>query len=189
MAPLLFLLCTNDIPNSITNMLRLYVDDALLYSTINLTADWNLQTDLSTLQKWCKTWQMEFNPTKCEHLQITNKDTHYTLYGHTIQIVTNAKYLEITFDCHLSWNSHINTTTAKANAAQAILWRNTTLCPTEVKIHCYNIFVRPFMEYSATAWSPHTALDISKLEKVQRRAARYIFNNYSSLHSVSTMLN
>ena len=49
----------------------------------------SLQTDLLTLQKWCKTWQMEFNLTKCEHLQITNKynfiDTNYTLYGHTIQ--------------------------------------------------------------------------------------------------------
>ena len=76
MAPLLFLIYINDIPNSITNMLRLYADDALLYSIINSTADCiNLQTDLSTLQKWCETWQMEFDPTKCEHLKITNKHT------------------------------------------------------------------------------------------------------------------
>ena len=37
---------------------------------------------------------MEFNLTKYEHLQITNKhnfiDAHYTLYGHTIQDVTHA---------------------------------------------------------------------------------------------------
>ena len=44
------------------------------------------------------------------------------------------------------------------------------------------------MEYSATVWSPHTVQDITKLEKVQRRAARYIFNDYSSFHSVSAML-
>ena len=49
-----------------------------------------------------------------------------------------------------------------------------------------NTFVPPIMEYSATAWSPHAAL---KLEKVQHRAARYIFNDYSSFHSVSPMLN
>ena len=68
---------------------------------------------------------MEFNPTKCKHLQITNKhnfiDTHYTLYGHTIQNVTNAKYLGITFDCRLNWKSHVNIIDAKANAAQAFL--------------------------------------------------------------------
>jgi len=52
-----------------------------------------------------------------------------------IQKVTNAKYLGITFDCHLSWKSHINTIAAKVDAAQAFLHRNTTFCPTEVKIH------------------------------------------------------
>ena len=45
------------------------------------------------------------------------------------------------------------------------------------------------MEYFATVWSPHTVQDITKLEKNQRRAARYIFNDYSSFHSVSAMLN
>ena len=51
------------------------------------------------------------------------------------------------------------------------------------------MFVRPIMEYSATAWSPHTILGISKLERVQRRAARYVFNDFSPFHSVSAMLN
>ena len=56
MAPLLLLIYINEIPNSITNMLRLYVDDTLLYSIINSAADRiNLQTDLLTLQKWCET--------------------------------------------------------------------------------------------------------------------------------------
>ena len=55
-------------------------------STQPLTVAMILQADLLTSQKWSETWQMEFNPSKCEHLQITNKhnfiDTHYTLYGH-----------------------------------------------------------------------------------------------------------
>ena len=66
----------------------------------------------------------------------------------------------------LTWKSHINIIAAKANAAQAFLQRNTTFCPSEVKIHCYNTFVQPIMEYSATVWSPHTVQDITKLEKV-----------------------
>ena len=123
-----------------------------------------------------------------QQTQLYNIDTHYTLYGYTKQKVTNAKYLGITFDCHLNRKSHINITT-KANAAQAFLWRNTTFYPTEVKIHCYNTFVWPIMKYSASVWWPHTIQDIPKLEKVQRRAARYIFNDYSSFHSASIMLN
>ena len=144
-------------------MLRLYTDDALLYSTINSTADCiSLQTDLLILQKWTEIWQMQFNPAKCEHLQITNKhnfiDFHFSLYGHTIQKVKNAKYLGVTFDCHLSWKNHIDSIAAKATAAQAFLQRNTASCPMELKTHCYNMFVRPIMEYSTTAWSPHIPL-------------------------------
>ena len=90
MTLLLFPIYIDDIPNSITNMLRFYSDETLLYSIINSAAECiNLQTDLSTLQKCCETWQMEFNQTKREHLQITKKqnfvDTHYTLYGNTIK--------------------------------------------------------------------------------------------------------
>ena len=51
------------------------------------------------------------------------------------------------------------------------------------------MFVHPIMKYSATAWSPHTILGISKLERVQRRAARYVFNDFSPFHSVSAMFN
>ena len=45
------------------------------------------------------------------------------------------------------------------------------------------------MEYSATAWSPHTTLSISKLEIVQHRAARYVLNDYLTFYSVSVMFN
>ena len=144
-------------------MLRLYTDDVLLYSTINSTADCiSLLTDLLILQKWTEIWQMQFNPAKCEHLQITNKhnfiDFHFSLYGHTIQKVKNVKYLGVTFDCHLSWKNHIDSIAAKATAAPAFLQRNTASCPMELKTHCYNMFVHPIMEYSTTAWSPHIPL-------------------------------
>ncbi len=122
LAPLLFLIYINNIPSSITNMLRLYADDALLYSAINSTADCiSLQADLLTLQKWTEIWQIQFNPAKCEHLQIANKHNvivfHYSLYGHTKQKVKNAKYLGVTFNCHLSWKNHINSIAAKATAS------------------------------------------------------------------------
>ena len=35
----------------------------------------------STLQKWAEVWRMESNPTRCEHLQITNKHMHNFIYA------------------------------------------------------------------------------------------------------------
>lgn len=42
----------------------------------------------------------------------------------------------------------------------------------------YFAIVRPHLEFACAVWDPHTASDIQKLEMVQRRAARFVVNNY-----------
>ena len=56
------------------------------------------------------------------------------------------------------------------------------------KINCYKALVKPILEYAAIVWSPYIQKDIDKVEQVQRCAARFIFNNYSYLASISEML-
>jgi hypothetical protein len=46
----------------------------------------------------------------------------------------------------------------------------------------------PFKEYSSCVWDPHTKSNISKLEMVQRRAARYTCNRFHNTSSVTNML-
>ena len=41
------------------------------------------------------------------------------------------------------------------------------------------MLVRPIMEYVAPIWDPYYDTDIYKLEKLQRRAARWILSEYS----------
>ena len=48
--------------------------------------------------------------------------------------------------------------------------------------------VLPQLEYGSTKWSPHTNQDINKLENVQRRAARWVMQNYQQSSSVTAML-
>ena len=45
------------------------------------------------------------------------------------------------------------------------------------------------MEYASAVWDPYYNSQIQQLEKVQRRAARWIYNDYSRFSSVSAMLN
>lgn len=42
----------------------------------------------------------------------------------------------------------------------------------------YKTIVRPVMEYASTAWDPHKVEDKERLETVQRRATRYVHNNF-----------
>ena len=39
--------------------------------------------------------------------------------------------------------------------------------------------VRPAVEYASSVWDPHRQADIKALEQIQRRAARYVYNNYT----------
>ena len=193
LGPLLFLCYINDLPNSVTSKIRLYADDVLLFSTVDTLEDCSqLQLDLGNLGTWAKIWQMEFNPDKCQHLQITNKhnfiDFTYRICNCYIQKVNHAKYLGVVIDKHLSWSEHISQIIKKANLAKAFLQRNFNCCPIPVKAKLYTTLVRPILEFCCTIWSPHTISDIQSLEKVQRNAARYVCGDYSRFHSVTAML-
>ena len=58
-----------------------------------------------------------------------------------------------------------------------------------IKTKCYQTYIRPICEYAAVIWSPHLQTNIHQLEMIQRKAARFVFNDYSRYSSVTTMLN
>ena len=114
--------------------------------------------------------------------------SNYVLHGHTLALTSNAKYLGVTISSDLPWNVHINNITKKANRTLGFLRRNVSKSPKEVKTNCYETFVRPVLEYSSSAWAPHTQRDIQSIEAVQRRAARFVKGDYGRTSSVSNML-
>ena len=62
------------------------------------------------------------------------------------------------------------------------------ICPKDVKAQCYKSLIRPQLEYAATTWDPYTKTNSAKVEAVQRRAARFCFNDYRQTSSVSSMM-
>ena len=48
--------------------------------------------------------------------------------------------------------------------------------------------VRPQLEYAAAVWDPYYQIDIQLLEKIQRRAARWVLHDYNRYSSVTSML-
>ena len=196
LAPVLFLIYINDLPDYISHgsTANLFADDSILYRQVNSQQDAvKLQLDLANLQRWEKDWQMEFHPQKCIVLNITNKKhpvrSSYDIHGHTLSIVDHSKYLGIHIHKNLNWNTHINKVVSKANATCSFLNRNLHKCPKPIKELAYKAMVRPIVEYASTVWDPHTEDNIQKLEMIQRRAARFVCKDYSRTSSVTTMLN
>ena len=184
--PLLFLCFINDLPESILSPdLKLFAYDSLLFKVNDNDTDRELlQRGLSALELWEEAWQMSFNPTKCVVLRISSKEkktrqTTYQLHGHILEVVNASKYLGVALTDDLSWDQRIQNTVGKANRTIGFLRRNLRDC-TRVKDLTYKTMVRPILEYSSTVWDPHQQANIKCLEQVQRRAARYVFNDFSS---------
>ena len=49
-------------------------------------------------------------------------------------------------------------------------------------LYYYTTLVRPIIEYACIIWEPVTQKNIRELEMVQRRAARFVTGDYSSVH-------
>jgi len=172
---------------------KLYADDVLLYSHIKSETDCqSLQEDLEALVQWVHDWQIELNFQKCELLRTANKKNplvfNYRIASKPIRQVSHTKYLGVTIASDLSWNKHVQTITNKARQVNNFLYRNLHQCPTHIKCSCYKIMVRPIVEYAATIWDPHTFCNIGKIESVQRRGARFCFNDFFRFSSVTEML-
>ena len=101
------------------------------------------------------------------------------------------KHLGVYITCTLNWSKQCEEVQKKANRVLAVLQRNIHSAPPRVKERAYKTHVRPITEYACAAWtlSPHTAKGIATVESVQRRAARFVYNDYQRSTSVSSLIN
>ena len=185
LGPLLFLTYINDLPNNINSSIRLFADDCVLYREIKNEIDsQELQKDINSLMKWECDWQMNFNPKKCFVMRLTHARHmtrfNYILGDKSLQETDNHPYLGVHITNDLTWNKHIHQITATANRTLAFVRRNLYSCPQHIKKSAYTTLVRPLLEYSSSVWDPHTKTLVNKIEMVQRRAARFCHNDYSS---------
>ena len=78
----------------------------------------------------------------------------------------------------------------KASRILNFIKRNFYMCSKSVKERLYLTLTRPHLEYGVAAWNPHRAGHVADLERVQRRAARFVQGdyNYSKNSSVTALI-
>ena len=81
----------------------------------------------------------------------------------------------------MSWRNHLKQITARAYKILGLIRRSftSTLCPTAKK-NLYLSLVRSQLAYGSQIWRPHLIKDIMDLERIQRRATKYILNDFHS---------
>lgn len=195
LGPILFLAYINDLPAHIQSQVRLFADDTVVYVTLDKVgiSQTTLQEDLKRLEHWETLWDMEFNPSKCQVVHVSTSKcpvhTDYILHGHVLETTSAARYLGVDIADNLSWNTHINRITGKANSTLGFLRRNIPTKNRQLRSTAYKAVVRPQLEYAASIWDPYTGNLIRQVEAVQRRAARWVYSDFRTTSSVTTMLN
>ena len=194
LGPLLFAIFINDLPSCLhLSKPFIYADDTKCLINIPRcsTPDiHSLQTDLDNLFNWSLTNELYFNESKFVHIRFWSANGVDTFYinDKPISQVDLTKDLGIMLTSNLSWNHHYNLILGKAYKFLGIIQRSFTTNSVPVKKKLYISLIRSQLLYCSQVWHPFLIKDISLLEHAQRRATKYILNDYQSSYK-SRLLN
>ena len=180
LGPILFLIFINDMPEVLNCCIKLFADDAKLYSPIKENDRIWMQVGLKNAEEWAKLWKMFFHIKKCKYLHIGKNlpDTQYIMSVDQnpteVTQVTSEKDLGIIFDEKLIFRDRISKKAALANRNLGLIFRSFTYIDKAMFLNLYKPLVRPHLDYATSVWSPMYKKDSIMLENVQRRATRLV---------------
>ena len=112
----------------------------------------------------------------------------YELCGTFLQGVSQEKYLGVLISSDLSWATHIQNVASSANQKLGFMKRNLKGSPKDLKRLAYITTVKSSLEYASTIWDPYQKDHTKLLEASQRKAARWIQNDFGQKSSVTKMM-
>ena len=161
--------------------MKLFADDTKLYKTIKSQLDRQpVQRSVTSATTWAIDWDMEFNNTKCHHLNTGKHDSglNYTIeHQGSDRIITKVDSetdLGVTIDKNLNFREHISNKINIANRNVGIIFRTFTYLDPEMFKNLYKSLARPHLEYATVIWAPMYKKDKIAIENVQRRATKLV---------------
>ena len=123
---------------------------------------------------------MVANPEKCQ--LITNKSTKVSLNVGETKICSSdsVKLLGIQIDYQLSFKEHIDMICKKANNKMHALARISPFMDFNKKRTLFNAFFESQFSYCPLTWMLHTRELNNKINRLQEKCLRIIFNDYCS---------
>jgi len=158
LAPLLFLLFVNDLPDWITANIKMFADDTKMWQSLSSKEDSiTLQAELDSLSEWSNRWLLKFNLRKCKVMHIGNNlSTEYFMDNDEenkvkIEEITIEKDLGIYITNDLKPSIQCSKAAGKARSILAMVKRNFKRLDEEDFLLIYKTYIRPHMEYCVTS--------------------------------------
>jgi len=127
---------------------------------------------------------MKINPSKSKAVRFTRarvkNPLNYSLMDTLIPEASNCKYLGIILRSELSWADQVNYTAKKTWKALHFTTRILKKGNSNSKSLAYMSRVRPILEYGAACWELYREGQISALDRVQKKTAKFAHHTSSS---------
>ena len=100
-----------------------------------------------------------------------------TDYKFSFAVEDSLDLLGMTIDNQLNFNKHVSLVCKKVNNQLNVMIRFRNLICTATKLKLYNAFILPHLQYCSTVWHFCSARNRDKLESLNKRALRVVFND------------
>jgi hypothetical protein len=196
LGPLLFIMYTKELQMIAEKYglgIHLFADDTQIYTCFKPeTYDEvvkKIQDCVSEIKQWMRQNFLKLNAGKTEILILRNKvdrtpgptamaiekSESPILQAEEIQSTTSARNLGIWLDPTLSMSSHISKVVQACNLQLLNLWRIAKKLPKQLKIKLVHTLIHSRLDYGNALLYGATEKDISRLQRVQNSAVRFIY--------------
>ena len=187
MAPLLFLIYINNIPNTLFSKPRLFADDTcLVIQAPNPSLLENsVYRELVNVYEWTKANKITVNPKKTSVLIIPPKATspppniHLVFIGSIIPVNESVKYLGITIDKKLNFEIHIKQLESKISRSIGIMTKLIHVLPAKALCTLYYFMIHSHLLYGIAIWGTTFKSYLKRLSSLQNRAIKQIVDCHS----------
>ena len=187
--PLLFIIYMNDISSILKNCkYQLYADGTVIYRSgpILNTSD-EVNTDLSSFKDWCTQNKLTINvkKTKCVYFglksQIKNINNHRICIDNIlIDRVNSYKYLGVTLDSLLNYDTHLGNCLALASHKLFLLSKIRKYITFDAANRIYKTMILPIVEYGDVLYDGSSQKLLGKIQTLQNRGLRTVY--YKQYH-------
>jgi len=136
-----------------------------------------LPTDLNRLLEWAVENEIKINPGKSKAVSFTKarvkERIKYYCRDQLIMEASSFKYFGIITRTVQNWADHVNYTLRTAWKALHFIMRIFKKGNNSTKRLAYTALVRPILEYGTVCWNPYRDGQVSALNRVQKREAKF----------------
>ena len=199
LGPLLFIIYSNDIPNSLKNCnCILFADDTTVYITghrrSTLYAD--MKEDLENLIEWFRANKLSLNISKTNYvlfkpnekvkmMDLDDTNDYNLVFGNDkICMKSEVKFLGVLIDQQLNWSAHCKSIFGKLASSLYLLRKVKNILDINTMKTLYYSFFYSHIQYGILLWGTSTyKSNLDRMVILQKKAVRIIKNANYNEHS------